>query len=306
MTISYQMFSLEKKYLTKDFLAFGVLPFFILYSAFMIISSTCIPSASAFMNQNLLGLYSPNNPVPIVPTNPSMNSFYGGGYGYGGGVGQSFGTGLVGLLPQVLGLGTGYSGYGYDGGGGVGQSFGTGLVGLLPQVLGGIGSLFGQDSGSGYSMGGGYDSGYGFGPPSRDSQGLSGILGGIGSLFGQDSGSGYSMGGGYDSGYQSYDDQGFSDFQTSNDPFASGSDSSTADPSNYLDDYSSDSSSSSPFDDLRSMDSSSGDPFSSNQDSGSSSSPFDDLRSMDSSSGDPFSSNQDSGSSGSLFRGLFD
>jgi hypothetical protein len=259
MTISYQMFSLEKKYLTKDFLAFGVLPFFILYSAFMIISSTCIPSASAFMNQNLLGLYSPNNPVPIVPTNPSMNSFYGGG------VGQSFGTGLVGLLPQVLGLGTGYSGYGYDGGGGVGQSFGTGLVGLLPQVLGGIGSLFGQDSGSGYSMGGGYDSGY-----------------------------------------QSYDDQGFSDFQTSNDPFASGSDSSTADPSNYLDDYSSDSSSSSPFDDLRSMDSSSGDPFSSNQDSGSSSSPFDDLRSMDSSSGDPFSSNQDSGSSGSLFRGLFD
>jgi hypothetical protein len=265
MTISYQMFSLEKKYLTKDFLAFGVLPFFILYSAFMIISSTCIPSASAFMNQNLLGLYSPNNPVPIVPTNPSMNSFYGGGYGYGGGVGQSFGTGLVGLLPQVLGLGTGYSGYGYGGGGGVGQSFGTGLVGLLPQVLGGIGSLFGQDSGSGYSMGGGYDSGY-----------------------------------------QSYDDQGFSDFQTSNDPFASGSDSSTADPSNYLDDYSSDSSSSSPFDDLRSMDSSSGDPFSSNQDSGSSSSPFDDLRSMDSSSGDPFSSNQDSGSSGSLFRGLFD
>jgi hypothetical protein len=273
MTISYQMFSLEKKYLTKDFLAFGVLPFFILYSAFMIISSTCIPSASAFMNQNLLGLYSPNNPVPIVPTNPSMNSFYGGG------VGQSFGTGLVGLLPQVLGLGTGYSGYGYGGGGGVGQSFGTGLVGLLPQVLGGIGSLFGQDSGSGYSMGGGYDSGYGFGPPSRDSQGLSGILGGIGSLFGQDSGSSYSMGGGYDSGYQSYDDQGFSDFQTSNDPFASGSDSSTADPSNYLDDYSSDSSSSSPFDDLRSM---------------------------DSSSGDPFSSNQDSGSSGSLFRGLFD
>jgi hypothetical protein len=267
MTISYQMFSLGKKYLTKEFLAFGVMSFFLLSSAFMMMYSTCIPSASAFMNQNLLGLYSPNNPVPIVPTNPSMNSFYGGG---------------------------------------IGPSFGTGLVGLLPQVLGGIGSLFGQDSGSGYSMGGGYDSGYGFGPPSRDSQGLSGILGGIGSLFGQDSGSSYSMGGGYDSGYQSYDDQGFSDFQTSNDPFASGSDSSTADPSNYLDDYSSDSSSSSPFDDLRSMDSSSGDPFSSNQDSGSSSSPFDDLRSMDSSSGDPFSSNQDSGSSGSLFRGLFD
>ena len=118
MTISYQMFSLEKKYLTKDFLAFGVLPFFILYSAFMIISTTCIPSASAFMNQNLLGLYSPNNPVPIVPTNPSMNSFYGGGYGCMAGdmvwwwwcIGQSFGTGLVGLLPQVLGLGTGYGG----------------------------------------------------------------------------------------------------------------------------------------------------------------------------------------------------
>jgi hypothetical protein len=107
----------------------------------------------------------------------------------------------------------------------------------LPQVLGGIGSLFGQDSGSSYSMGGGYGGGYG---------------------------------GDYDSGYQSHDDQGFSDFQTSNDPFASGSDSSTADQSNYLDDYSSDSSSGSPLDDLRSMDSSSGDPFSSNQDSGSS------------------------------------
>jgi hypothetical protein len=272
------MFSLEKKYFTKGFLAFGVMSFFVLASSFMINSSTCIPSASAFMNQNILGLYSPNNPVPIVPTNPSMNSFYGGGYGYGGGIGQSFGTGLVGLLPQVLGLGTGYGGYGYGGGGGIGQSFGTGLVGLLPQVLGGIGSLFGQDSGSSYSMGGGYgggyDSGYGFSPPSRDSQGLSGILGGIGSLFGQDSGSSYSMGGGYDSGYQSYDDQGFSDFQTSNDPFASGSDSSTADQSNYLDDYSSDSSFSSPFDDLRSIDSSSGDPFSSNQDSGSSDSLF--------------------------------
>ena len=240
MTISYQMFSLEKKYLTKEFLAFGMVSFFMLSSAFMMIFSTCIPSASAFMNQNLLGLYSPNNPVSIVPTNPSMNSFYGGGYGYGGGggIGQSFGTGLGGLLPQVLGLGTGYSGYGYGGGGGIGQSFGTGLVGLLPQVLGGIGSLFGQDSGSSYSMGGGYDSGY-----------------------------------------PSHDDQGFSDFQTSNDPFASGSDSSTADQSGYLDDYGSDSSSSSPFDDLRSM---------------------------DSSSGDPFSSDQDSGSSGSLFGGLFD
>ena len=34
-------------------------------------------------------------------------------------VAQSFGTGLVGLLPQVLGLGTGYGGYGYGGGGGL-------------------------------------------------------------------------------------------------------------------------------------------------------------------------------------------
>jgi hypothetical protein len=245
MTISYQMFSLGKKYLTKEFLAFGVMSFFMLSSAFMIISSTCIPSASAFMNQNLLGLYSPTNPVPIVPTNPSMNSFYGGG---------------------------------------IGPSFGTGLVGLLPQVLGGIGSLFGQDSGSSYSMGGGY-------------------------------------GGGYDSGYQSHDDQGFSDFQSSNDPFASGSDSRTADQTNYLDDYNSDSSSSSPFDDLRSTDSSSSSPFDDlrSTDSSSSSpfddlrstdssssSPFDDLRSTDSSSGDPFSSNQDSGSSDSISGGLFD
>ena len=120
-------------------------------------------------------------------------------------------------------------------------------------ILGGIGSLFGQDSRSSYSVGDRYGNGYDSGHSS-------------------DSDSGHS------SGYQSYDDQGFSDFQTGNDPFASGSGFSASDQDNYMDGHSSDSASGSPFDDLRSIDSSSfsssEDPFSSSQDSGSSDSLF--------------------------------
>jgi hypothetical protein len=53
-----------------------------------------------------------------------------------------------------------------------GQSFGTGLIGLLPQVLGSMGSLFGQGSTSGSGMGDyyGYDAGYGPGFPSGNDE----------------------------------------------------------------------------------------------------------------------------------------
>ncbi|MEJ7642469.1 MAG: hypothetical protein WKF36_09795 [Candidatus Nitrosocosmicus sp.] len=194
-------------------------------------------------------------------------------------------------MPQVLGLGTGYSiGPGYGGGFG-GQSLVLGLSGLLPQVLGGIGSLFGgQDYGSGYGMGGGYgyDPGYGSGFQPRGDLGLSGLLGGIGSLFGgQDYGSGYGMGGGYgyDHGYGSGIDQGFSEFETNNDPFDMGNGGNDA--QGYgLDD--SESYSNTPVEDLRALDSPSDDPFFSSGGDDFSQSPVEDLRALDSPSDDPF------------------
>jgi hypothetical protein len=265
----------------------GLVSIFILFSSLLLTTTTFTPSASAFINPNLLGL-SPNMPGTIAPTSPQIGSPYQGyGGGFGGGYGgQSFGTGLTGLLPQVLGLGTGYSigpgyggGFGGFGGGYGGQSFGTGLIGLLPQVLGGIGSLFGQDYGSGYGLGGGYgyDSGYGTGFQPRGDPGLSGLLGGgIGSLFGQDYGSGYGLGGGYgyDSGYGTGNDQGFSEFETNNDPFDLGYG------SNEAQDYGLDNSesySNTPVEDLRALDSPAGDPFFSGGGDDFSESPFGDL-----------------------------
>ncbi len=292
------MFSLGLNCKIKENNHLGLVSIFILFSSLLLTTTTFTPSASAFINQNLLGL-SPNVPGTIAPISPQIGSpcpGYGGGFG-----GQSFGTGLTGLLPQVLGLGTGYSiGPGYGGGlggyggglggygGGLGgyggyggQSFGTGLIGLLPQVLGGIGSLFGSDYGSGYGMGGGYgyDRGYGSGFQPRGDPGLSGLLGGgggIGSLFGQDYGSGYGMGGGYgyDRGYGPGNDQGFSEFETNNDPFDLGYG------GNEAQDYGLDNSesySNTPFEDLRALDSPSDDPFFSGGGDDFSESPFEDL-----------------------------
>ena len=265
----------------------GLISILILFSSLLLTTTIFTPSVSAFINQNLFGL-TPNIPGTIAPVSPQIGSpypGYGGGFGgYGGGYGgQSFGTGLTGLLPQVLGLGAGYSmgpgyggGFGGYGGGYGGQSFGTGLTGLLPQVLGGIGSLFGQDYGSGYGMGGGYgyDPGYGTGFQPRGDTGLSGLLGGgIGSLFGQDYGSGYGMGGGYgyDSGYGSGYDQGFSEFETNNDPFDLGYGGNEG-PDYGLDN--SESYSNTPVEDLRALDSPSDDPFFSGGGNDFSESPF--------------------------------
>jgi hypothetical protein len=180
----------------------GLVSTFILFSSLLLTATTFTPSASAFINQNLLGL-SPNVPGTIAPISPQIGSPY---PGYGGG----------------------YGGYG-------GQSFGTGLTGLLPQVLGGIGSLFGQDYGSGYGMGGGY---------------------------------------GYDPGYGSSDDQGFSEFETNNDPFDSGYG------GNEALDFGLDNSesySNTPVEDLRALDSPSDDPFFSGGGDDFSQSPFGDL-----------------------------
>jgi hypothetical protein len=100
--------------------------------------------------------------------------------------------------------------------------------------------------------------------------------GGIGSLFGQDYGSGYGMGGGYgyDPGYGSGDDQGFSEFETNNDPFDSGYG------GNEALDFGLDNSesySNTPVEDLRALDSPSDDPFFSGGGDDFSQSPFGDL-----------------------------
>jgi hypothetical protein len=283
------MFHSGKRYLTKKCFGSGIILFFILLSSLSIAYISNASNASAFMNSNLIGPFSSNNPIVVAPINPSMNSFYGGGVyspGYGGGLGYggggfggpSFGTGLIGLLPQVLGLNIGNDGFGlgYGGGGFGGPSFGTGLIGLLPQGFNGIGSQFSQ--GPGLSFDNEFNSGDIFSQPLQQSNGLSGILGGIGSLFSQ--GPGLSIdNGGYDNGYNSDNDQSITEFNTSNDPFLSTSDSDNDQSSSNLDD--SDSSSTSPLEDLRSIDSSSfsssDDPFSSTQDSDSSQSFLGDL-----------------------------
>ncbi len=248
----------------------GLVSIFILFSSLLLTTTTFPPSASAFINQNLLGL-SPNMPGTIAPISLQIGSPYPGyGGGFGGYGGQSFGTGLTGLLPQVLGLGTGYSigpgyggGFGGYGGGYGGQSFGTGLTGLLPQVLGGIGSLFGQDYGSGYGMGGGY---------------------------------------GYDPGYVYGNDQGFSEFETNNDPFDLGYG------GNEAQDYGldiSESYSNTPVEDLRALDSPSEDPFFFGGGDDFSQSPVEDLRALDSPSDDPFFSGGGDDFSESPFGGFF-
>jgi len=222
------MFLLGRNHNIKGKSSLGFVFFFILlFSLLATTSTTFNPHAYAFMHQNLLGLNSPNVPGIIAPVNPQIGSAYTGyGPSYGGGIG---GYGGLGYGPSYGGLG----GLG-------GQSFGTGLIGLLPQVLGGLGSLFGQGSTSGYGMGDyyGYDSGYG-------------------------------------SGFQSGDDEGFSDFDTNNDPFDLGGGGYDEGQGYGFDD--SESYSNTPVEDLRSLDSPSEDPFFSGGGEDYSQSPFEDL-----------------------------
>jgi hypothetical protein len=268
------MFFLRRKYKIRENVSLGLLFFFILFSSLLITNTTFTLYTHAFINQNILGLYSTNLPGIISPVSPQIGSSYsnfGPSYGGGGYGVQSFDTGLIGLLPQVLGLNTGYgivTSYGSGYGGYGGQSFATGLIGLLPQVLGGgIGSLFGQGSTSGYEMGEyyGYDSSYG-------------------------------------SGFQSGNDEGFSEFETTNDPFDLGGDYNEGQGFSIDD---SESFSNTPVEDLRSLDSPSDDAFFSNEGDDFSQSPFEDLRSLDSPSDDAFFSNEGDDFSQSPFEDLF-
>src|SRR5919107_682092 len=100
------MFFLVQNYKIKTNNSLSLVAFFILFLSLLVTTTTLTPSVSAFMNQNILGLYSPNVPGIIAPVGPPIGSPYSVyDLGYGGGYGsQSFGTGLIGLLPQVLGL----------------------------------------------------------------------------------------------------------------------------------------------------------------------------------------------------------
>ena len=95
--------------------------------------------ASAFFHENLLGL---NNSPATILTTPSVNRGIGSSLvtpGYGGlGYGSPYGGGL------------GYSSPSYGGLGGLG--YGSGLLGILPTLLGLGSSSFTPDSGLGYSM----------------------------------------------------------------------------------------------------------------------------------------------------------
>src|SRR5918998_3973208 len=64
----------------------GLVSTFILFSSLLLTATAFTPSASAFINQNLLGL-SPNLPGTIAPISPQIGSPY---PGYGGGYGGRF------------------------------------------------------------------------------------------------------------------------------------------------------------------------------------------------------------------------
>jgi hypothetical protein len=134
------VFLLVQNYNKRANISLSLVFSFTLFISLLVTTTTSTPSVSAFVNQNIPGPYSPNVPGIFAPVSPPIGSpYYGYGPGYGGGYG--------------------------------GQSFGTGLIGLLPQVLGGIGSLFGQGSGAGYGIGDDY--GYDPGPQYGNDQGFS-------------------------------------------------------------------------------------------------------------------------------------
>ena len=90
-----------KKYLTERNTTLTLISVLLLCSSHFI-ASFLTQYVSAFMHENLLGLNSQPNAVVIVPANPQMGSPYGGGQGYA--------YGLMGILSQALGLGSGMDG----------------------------------------------------------------------------------------------------------------------------------------------------------------------------------------------------
>src|SRR5918995_206522 len=101
--------------------------------------------ASGFLHENLLGL----NPPATIVTSPSVSRgigpSFGSGLGYGSGYGLGYSPGLGGGLGGLGGLG-------YMPGFGGGLGYGSGLLGLLPSLLGIGSSTFAPGSGMGYGM----------------------------------------------------------------------------------------------------------------------------------------------------------
>ena len=84
--------------------------------------------------------------------------------GFGGGLGGLLGLGGMGYSPGFGGGLGGLGGLGYMPGFGGGLGYGSGLLGLLPSLLGVGSSIFAPDSGMGYSMDYGaesFDQGFG-------------------------------------------------------------------------------------------------------------------------------------------------
>src|ERR687897_763467 len=158
------MSDLGKYRLPKKALVLYMIPVFVL-----IISSLLLPApigypqfASGFLHENLLGL----NPPASIITSPSVSRgigssligpSFGGGLGYGSGYGLGYSPGLGGGLGGLGGLG-------YMPGYGGGLGYGSGLLGLLPSLLGMGSSIFAPDPGMGYGMDYGaesFDQGFG-------------------------------------------------------------------------------------------------------------------------------------------------
>src|ERR687897_492562 len=139
--------------LLREFLVLCVIPtttLFLLSLPLLSIPIGYPQYASGFLHENLLGL----NPPATILTSPSVSRGigssltgpnFGGGLGYGSGYGLGYSPGFGGGLAGLGGLG-------YMPGFGGGLGYGSGLLGLLPSLLGIGSSTFAPGSGMGYGM----------------------------------------------------------------------------------------------------------------------------------------------------------
>jgi hypothetical protein len=184
----------------------------IMFSFLLTFPMMSTPYSKAFISQNMFGGILPNNPVITTPLIPQQGFGYGGAPAFGyGGIQNGFTSGLLGMLPQVLnlgslfgsspnpGFGSGYgegygdsifddNSYGYNQGYGsdFGSTFGSDPFGLGGDTYDeqGFGSTFGSDP---FGLGGdtydeqdyGMDSSeYGFDIPSEDLRDIDSLSGG--------------------------------------------------------------------------------------------------------------------------------
>src|ERR687897_438782 len=139
--------------LLREFLVLCVIPtttLFLLSLPLLSIPIGYPQYASGFLHENLLGL----NPPATILTSPSVSRgigssltgpSFGGGLGYGSGYGLGYSPGFGGGIGGLGGLG-------YMPGFGGGLGYGSGLLGLLPSLLGIGSSTFAPGSGMGYGM----------------------------------------------------------------------------------------------------------------------------------------------------------